>query len=322
MKINKLSDNLTPLDEGIFFGIDTESDTPSEIVVEIIEATTGEVVAVQQLHNALSATINIAPYIARLSEFAPTQTLQTTFIEIPTAAYKIRVDEIESEEIVLSVNRCKIDSTPALITAFPSSRRIARGESDEVTFASEQGKTIIAELVGDTGETLILDYLPTTDISSLIISLEDFDSELRSLDVTLYCEEKAFSSLHYTVVPPLKNATRLAWLSECGTIEHYTFPVSHKVKHSTKKQSVMTSSGICSAHNQTKLTISLCSRLEPRAIVEALAEIISSPKVWIKRNGEYKLVEVATTEMEYSLFGEPNFLHLDICLWQKGVTLW
>ena len=87
-------------------------------------------------------------------------------------------------------------------------------------------------------------------------------------------------------------------------------------------KSVMTSSGICSAHNQTKLTISLCSRLEPRAIVEALAEIISSPKVWIKRNGEYKLVEVATTEMEYSLFGEPNFLHLDICLWQKGVTLW
>ena len=322
MKINKLSDNLTPLDEGIFFGIETESDTPSEVVVEIIEATTGKVVAVQQLHNALSAKINIAPYIARLSEYRPNQTQQTTFTEVPTAGYKIRIDDIESEEIVVSVNRHKISTMPTLITSFPHSRRIARGERDEVMFAAEQGKRIGAELVADTGEMLYVEYQPTSDISALVISLEDFDSELNTLDVTLYCEEEPFSKLHYTVVPPLKNATRLAWLSECGTIEHYTFPVSHKVKHSTEKQSVMTSSGICSTHHRTKLTISLCSRLEPRATVEALAEIISSPKVWMKRKGHYELVEVATTEMEYSLFGEPNFLHLDICLWQKEVALW
>lgn len=322
MKINKLSDNLTPLDEGIFFGIETESDTPSEIVVEIIEATTGEVVAVQQLHNALSAKINIAPYIARLNEYLPTQTLQTSFTKVPTAEYKIRIDEIESEAVTVSVNRCKIETMPTLITAFPHSRRIARGEIDEVMFASAQGKSVAAELVADTGETLYVEYLPSSDVSALIISLEDFDSEVSALDITLYCEDEPFSSLHYTVVPPLKNATRLAWLSECGTIEHYTFPVSHKVKHSTEKQSVMTSSGICSAHHQTKLTISLCSRLEPRATVEALAEIISSPKVWVKHNRGCELVEVATTEMEYNLFGEPGFLHLDICLWQKGVTLW
>lgn len=322
MKINKLSDNLTPLDEGIFFGIDTESDTTSEIVVEIIEATTGEVVAVQQLHNALAVKINIAPYIARLSEYAPTQTQQASFAAPPMAAYKIRIDEVESEEIIVSINRYKIGSTPALITDFPHSRRIARGENDEVMFASEPGKTIKAELVADTGETLSLEYLPTTEISTLIISLDDFDSEIGSLDATLYCEEEDFASLHYTVVPPLKNATRLAWLSECGTIEHYTFPASHKVKHSTKKQSVMTSSGICSAHHQTKLTISLCSRLEPRATIEALTKIISSPKVWVKQKGRYELVEVATTEIEYNLFGEPAFLHLDICLWQKEVAIW
>ena len=322
MKINKLSDNLTPLDEGIFFGIDTESDTPSEIVVEIIEATTGEVVAVQQLHNILTTRINIAPYIAHLSEYAPTQTTQTSFAELPSTEYKIRIDEVESEAIVVSVNRCKIGATPTLITDFPHSRRVARGENDEVMFAAEPGKRISAELVANTGETLSLKYLTTTNLSTLIIAAEEFDSDIASFDVTLYCEEEEFAALHYTVVPPLKNATRLAWLSECGTIEQYTFPVSHKVKHSTEKQSIMTNSGICAAHHQTKLTISLCSRLEPRATVEALAKIISSPKVWVKHKGCYKLVEVATTELEYNLFGEPGFLHLDICLWQKGVALW
>ena len=322
MKINKLSDNLTPLDEGIFFGIETESDAPSEIVVEIIEATTGEVVAVQQLHNALASEINIAPYIARLSEYAPTQTQQTSFTTPPIAKYKIRINDIESEEIVVSINRHKIGSTPALITDFPHSRRITQGENDEVVFASIPNKSIRVALVADTGEELHLEHTPTTGISTLAVSLEDFDSEIGSIDATFYCEEEIFATLHYTVVPPLKNATRLAWLSECGTIEYYTFPASHKVKHSTKKQSVMTSSGICSAHHQTKLTISLCSRLEPRATVEALAKIISSPKVWIKQKGHYELVEVTTTEMEYNLFGEPGFLHLDICLWQKEVALW
>lgn len=319
MRINKLSDNLTPLDEGIIFGINTESDTPEEIVVEVIDAVADEVVAELRLHNATSTTINIAPYIARLSGYAPTTTPYTTFAEAPVARYKIRIDEVESEEVVVSINNDKIGSTPSLITDFPTSRRLAKGENDEVLFASEVGKTVVAELTANTGETLHLEYLPTTELSTLIISLEDFDSDINALDVALYSEDEVFARLHYTVVSPAKSATRLAWLSECGAIEQYTFPVSHKVKHSTEKQSVMTNRGICSAHHKTKLTISLCSRFEPRATLKALAQIISSPKVWMLHNREYELVEVATTNIEYNLFGEPSFLHLDICLWQKGV---
>lgn len=321
MRINKLSDNLTPLDEGIIFGINTESDTPEEIVVEVIDADAEEVVAELRLYNTTSTTLNIAPYIARLSGYSPATTRHTTFDEAPVARYKIRIDDVESEEVVVSVNNDKIGSAPALITDFPTSRRLAKGESDEVLFAAEPGKGIVAKLTANTDETLHLEYLPTVGISRLIISLEDFDTDIDSLDVALYAEDEVFARLHYTVAPPLRTATRLAWLSECGAIEHYSFPVSHKVQHSTEKQSVMTSRGICSAHHKRRLTISLCSRFEPRATLKALAQIISSPKVWWMHNGESELVEVTTTNVEYNLFGEPSFLHLDICLWQKE-ALW
>ena len=322
MKINKLSDNLTPLDEGIIFGIDTENDTASDIVVEVINTSTDEVVAVIQLHNIISANLDIAPYITRLSRYAPATTRHSAFAEAPTASYKIRIDDTESDEIVVSVNCNKIGSDPAIVTTLPHSRRIARGENDEVMFSSEPKKNISAEFVADTGETLHLEYMPTSEISLLAISIEDFDSNIASLDITLYCEDEEFGKLHYTVAPPLNNATRLAWLSECGTIEQYTFPISHKVRYTTEKQSVLTSDGICSAHHKTKQTTSLCSRFESRAVIEALAKIIYAPKVWAKRENGYELVEVATTNIEHDLFGQPAFIHLDICLWQKGVALW
>lgn len=322
MKIYKLSANLTPLDEGVLFGIETENDTPSELVVEIIDAATEETVATQQLHNTLTATINIAPYIAPLSDYEPIATNQCHFAEAPTARYKIRIDEIESEEVVVSVNRCKIDTMPTLITSLPRNRRIARGENDTILFASEQGKSISANIVANTGEMLYLECQPSSELTLLTLSLEAFDTTPTSLELTLCCDETTFATLHYTVVPPLKNATRLAWLSKRGTIERYTFPSPHKVEHATVKRSVMTGRGVCSSQQQTKRTLSLCSRFEPRATVEALAEIVASPKVWLEHNGTHQLVEVATTSVEYDLFGEPSFILLDIALWQKGVALW
>ena len=209
MRINKLSDNLTPLDEGIIFGINTESDTPAEIVVEVIDADTEEVVAELRLYNTTSTTLNIAPYIARFSNYSPAHSHHTTFDEAPIARYKIRIDDVESEEVVVSVNNYEIGSAPALITNFPDLRRLAKGENDEVLFASEPGKSVVAKLTANTGETLHLEYLPTVGISRVIISLEDFDTDIDSLDVALYAENEVFAHLHYTVVPPLKTSTRL-----------------------------------------------------------------------------------------------------------------
>ena len=40
MKIEKISENFTPLHEGILFGIDTECEEPTDIEVKIIEMIT------------------------------------------------------------------------------------------------------------------------------------------------------------------------------------------------------------------------------------------------------------------------------------------
>ena len=321
MKINKLSDNFTPLSEGIYFGIETEEETPTDLIVEILELSTGEVVATQLLRNVLSATVNIAPYMEHFVQRAPSSHRQTAFSEAPTAGYKIRIDGIESEEIIVSINRCKIDTTPSLITSFPKRRRIACGESDEVVIISGKGNKIYAEIESESGEMLNYEYLPTSEASILTISPDDFEREAKAFDMVIYCAGKVLGTLCYVVTQPLKSAVRLAWISESGAIERYTFPTSYKSTLSTEKRSIMTNEGLCTAHCRAKQIISLCSRFESCTTIEALAQIATSPRVWIEHNGHYQPIEVTSPEINYNIFGEPSHIHFNICLWQKEVAL-
>lgn len=321
MIIRKLSSDFTPLHEGIFFGIESEDETPSDIIVEVLELPAGEVIATKLLHEVESATINIAPYVGHFVDYAPTSQRSTSFGTAPMASYKIRVNDIESEEVVVSVNRASIVSTPALIASMPNRRRVARGENDELLIASCKGRRIYAEMVAENGEMLHIDYLPTTDACTLIISPDDFSPAVREFDLTLFCDGALLESVHYTIATPLRNSIRLAWLSASGAIERYTFPRSHKCTVSVERKGLVTEDGPCNAHCRTREVASLCSRLEPHATIEALAQIISAPKVWIERNGEFNLVEVETSSLVYDLFGEPSHIHLDVCLWQKEVAL-
>lgn len=321
MILKKLSKNFAPLQEGILFGIESESDTPSDIVVEIIEVKSEKVVATQLLRNTLSATVNIAPYLVHFGDYAPTLGNHTTFAEAPTATYKIRVGEIESEEIVISVNRCQIGSTPTMATTLPLARRIAYGESDEVLIVADEGERIYAELENNNGESIHLEYSPTAQATLLTISPNAFDTITTSFEVKLYCGGRSLGELRYKVATPLKSATRLAWISESGAIERYTFPKSNKTAFSTEKKRVLTAEGICTTSCRTQQIVSLSSRIEPCAMVEALAQIASSPKVWLMQEDSCELVDVVTSQIEYNLFGEASYLYLELATSQKEVAL-
>ena len=321
MKITKLSNNFAPIRKGIYFNIDTEGTTPTNLIVEIIDSSTSEVIATQQLREVISAKVNIAPYLTKFEEHQPMQNFCTSISSAPCARYNVRVDGVESEEITVSVNCVEIEEVPTIISTMPGTRRISRGESDEVLIISEEGRNIGIEITADTGEVLNLEHRTTSGANILTISTEDFGTNIRSFDVALYCEGEKFDSLHYTVAPTTKVATRLAWISDCGTIEQYTFPLSHTAKRSANKQIIATEGGVVATRCQSKQVISLSSRYEPRATIEAIAQITSATKVWVKQGEKWDLVESVTPHLEYNLFGEPSHLSLDVCLWQKEVML-
>lgn len=322
MRITKLSNNFTPLHNGIFFGINTESDTPTDISVEVVNSLTDETVATLVLRGVTSTTVNIAPYIERIDNYTPKCLSQTTLIDAPTAIYKIRCCEIESEEVVISVNRNKVTGLSSIITARPSSRRITYGENDEVLIISKPHENITVEIVTDTDESLRLAQTTLTGAIIFVLSLEDFERDIRSLDILIYDESEELAHLHYTVAPRRKMAVRLAWLSDGGSIEHYTFPVSHREFRKVEKQHILQAKELQTTLCKVKQFITVCSRYEPHATIAALAQIASAPKVWLcEEEGALQSVAVTTQRIEYNLLGTPDAAVFELCLWQEEVAL-
>jgi hypothetical protein len=109
----------------------------------------------------------------------------------------------------------------------------------------------------------------------------------------------------------------LAWLSDLGSIERYTFPVIAKVERKSEKRVISTLENSRVVASETELLVSLYSRYEPQKTVEALAQIASSTKVWVEQNGEFSEVKVLTSTLKYNLFDEPSCVEITLSMWRR-----
>lgn len=315
MRLRKISPDFTPLHQGLFFGIESETEEPTDIVVEIIDATTDEVIAMQQLRSVVSAEINVAPYIERFAEYAPSHT-STMFKDAPTRACAIRVEDRVSETLLISTNK-SLCTAPAVVTTMAEHRHIAFGERDELLLLVEAGDRLVASISTNTGDNMVMDYTTATGAVVLTIATDDCDSEAHYFDVKILRNNTPFASLCYTVRAHHKRECRLAWISEAGSIERYTFPIVAKRKLKGNKLHIGAGDNRRMVRSMLESNITLISRYEPSATVEALAQIIASPKVWIEQSEGSREVMVLTSTIESDLFGEPTCIALDISEWSR-----
>ena len=315
MKLTKNSPNFTPLHQGLLFGIDTEADLPSDLVVEIIDVSSNEVTATQQLRGVVSAEVNVAPYLRRFTEYQPT-TSKTGFEDAPTRACAIRVGEELSETLLVSINKSS-QSVPAVVTTMPDMRRISPGESDELLLLVEAGDNLVANIETDTGETLTIDYTTVSGAVIFSIFADDFDAEANSIVVEILRNGEYLTSLHYTLHAAYKSSCRLAWISDEGAIEHYTFPIVAKCASKSDKRYIGSGEHRRMVRASFESELSLLSRYEPSAIIESLIRIISSERVWIEQSGRCREVAVVTSAIDSNLFGEPDRIELVISEWSR-----
>ncbi len=322
MKLTKISNNFTPINEGIFFGIDTETDEPTDLTVEIVDARNGQIVATQLLRSVTYAEVNIAPYVEQFSAYQPSTHKFATIVEAPTASYYIRIGSELSESIILSVNQTA-PTKSSIVSSMPKTRRISYGEGDELLLLVDAGDTLTVDITTDMGDGSSLEYITERGVASLFISTKEFSEETHSINVEIARNGELLGALCYHLIPSHKESVRLAWLSDLGSIERYTFPIVTKVERMTRKNTICTSNGREVVESSYARNASLISRYEPKPIIEALAHIISSTKVWIEEEGKFTGIEVLSSELTHNLFGEPCCVELSIATPErKGVMLW
>ncbi|WP_418992910.1 hypothetical protein [Alistipes sp.] len=203
-------------------------------------------------------------------------------------------------------------AAPALLTTIPLCRMIGPAECDELTLLTAGPIRVAVTARSPYSDTAEVHRIQSAGLHLFRVDLGDFpDAE------TLTVEAEACGTVCYTVVPPPEGACRLAWRSQAGSIEHYTFPVVLDTTVRVVRQRATSTGG---AARWKERTTTLRSAYEVREVLEPLSEILSAPQVWLLQNGSYTPVEVASDQATVQRHGAMSFL--EIVLRSKTRTPW
>ena len=319
MKITKTPNTLTPISKGLIFAFDTEQSEPRNVLVEIINHLTDEVVATQQLCGVTQGEVDIAPYVEHFTFRRPSSYTSTTMIdEGYRAIYKIRIDDTVSPIVVVSTNNVAI-SAPQILSDMPLRRTICEGESDEVLLFAPLGSNVMVKVFAGNEELASFTQGSHYGVVRFTLVPADFYNE-ENLRVVFHCDNQIVGELHYNIIVSSRADVRLAWVGDKGAIERYTFPYSRKVRREVERKRIERESLPRTIGVATRYNLHLASRYERAATIKALQQIISSPRVWIDLGEDFQRVEVLNSNLEQGLQGKPDCVELELCLWRREVA--
>lgn len=263
------------------------STTDSDVVINIYETLSDTLLGVKKFYSTSSAKINIAPMLFDTYFPAP-QSDPTSGLKVPTNGFvylRLEAGDESCEERTFTYAKSQIEA-PQILTTLPTERILYKGESDTVTVVAPADTYIKYTLYGvpnDSEEYTLLGSGSTPSnrgVREFVTVADDYCQSYSALKVTLSCDSTVLGSVEYSLINEAADGYRVAWVSSLGAIEHYTFPI---VVDKIRLSSSATLKNLRSAYGT-------------EAEIEALSEIVSSPKVW--RADSYEQIEV-TTEEQY-----------------------
>ncbi len=291
---------------------------------EVKEVISNEIIGVKKFYQTASSELNISPIVRSYAVPSPHCQAMGFIEDAKVGALSLCVTKtgsVESDEVV-SNSTCLVlshsqESDIALLSTLPLARTISDGEYDTIAVrCSHDGyvNIVVKQYLYDEATSEISTTPEVVDEYEVPgngrgIALFNFQAEpAESIidsgdDVACYevivthkaCVQSGGSSFYipsvvgtisYLVIDPPVKPMRVAWISSRGSIEQYTMPyvVSETMQRNGER------------------IYTLQSALETYSIREALAEIVSSEKVWVYNAEEevYKPINVIDDEIELS----------------------
>ncbi len=288
----------------------------SDLTFKIFENETDELIGVKKFYQTSSAQLNIAPHVRPFA--MPTiEPLGMGFV----SSYRqgnvsiyitVEEDDVTSASRQFSLSRGEVE-TPGLISSLPAVRSISDGESELLQICGAVGSAVTVEvkeyltswnssyerpyvngdfeegLVASTtysqtpsdGNILLFNYVASSNREGEVLPIERVVVKVKQGAVDI-------AELTYHIIEPVEESLRMAWLSECGSVEHYTFPVV---------KGAYLGDDFCKS-------LDLVSAFEGYATRVALAEIVRSPRVWALVDGAYVAANVESGGISVSSTGE------------------
>lgn len=320
--IVKSPKDFTPISEGLVFEV--QSDVKTDFMVDIIDARTEEVVGSKFISGVEGAVVDIAPYVEAQQFTLPKVGRGSLISDVPPSLYYIVVDTLEDRVVSESVrvsNNLVHYGQDALQTIMPQSRVIGYGERDELRIVVPTGSSVWVDMTTDIGEVITLDMDCCGGVAQLQIDTTDFNWLTKSITVRIEVDGQLLAAVGYSIVPRYSGAVRVGWIGPFGGAEYYTFPITVSksvVCERTKLYMHRVEGDIVS--NKSFERLSLRSQALTESMAEALATILTAPKVWI--DGD-EVVEAQLTDNQVvtKSFGEAAVVEIVLNYGGKEVVL-
>lgn len=285
LQIYRESEDFSPIGDGIIFF--ATSDYPTDMMVKICNAQTDSVVGSKMINGVTEAIIDIAPYLESIDQERIALPSDCKMTKAPTKQYYVIVQDatqsVVSEVVTVSNNQLRI-SDMVVASAMPNVRKISYGECDDINIVVPKSTDVKVTIESDTGQKL--EFLDSTDqtgdIFRVHISTTEFEQWVSSLNVAIYFNDIIVETIRYNIVARGEMSVRLAWISLYGSLERHTFPqiLSHKL-HCYRTQVTDKNGGEETIPIHTLGSVEVLSDYGGKQLTDAVAQIISTPKLWI-----------------------------------------
>jgi hypothetical protein len=210
------------------------------------------------------------------------------------------------------------DNAPigAIMSTAPTKLVIRPGEKDEISLISDGGVVrptvkfthneneytddIFLSNYGAGVHTFVVDeavvaqkFASQTGLTA--DRMREFTVELR---LTMPGNGYVYLWRHYVVDRTPHRGKRLAWINRYGVVDYYTFPIIDSRTLSGGRGRILSSAGWNTVETEAEEWTLLTSDYEQAETLEWLAELLSSPRVWIVE--QYGAVEVDVADSAVS----------------------
>lgn len=324
MKFTSIPEAHSSLRESLIYAFDTEAEA-HDVELKIINADTNQTIATKRLYGISQGEVDIAPYLRQVVR--PTLPAKVDGCGEVDCAMQIRV-KVEVDGVTSAVRRyitAKVDLEQPYtsLTTQIAQRTMACDEFDIISWFAhpEIVVEVVVESYGKGNESLTIRPSGVGQ-QAVAISALDFANSPEDLRATVMVDGVATTVVEYQIKPNLRGARRVAWLNGSLSPELYTFPLRKSVLIESTRRHMASIWGSEAAEVESSNQLKLLSAYEPKKQLNALSEILSSPRVWLVEGADVKSVELHTERVLLSPTEEMGIIEIDLQAAEEGVKLW
>lgn len=299
MKLIRQPEDFSPAFQEILYTVALEEGKKGA-EVSIFNSPVTEKIGIKQVGESLEFTLNVADYVRSQIRLEPVSFRESGIIHTPERAYNsciaydtwaCRVPHIAGK-VAVTTNR---------LLSGRLNRTLGEDEQDEVSWIAEEGPVSARAIFqGKNGSleiylgrrevkeremvTLILNG---SHLGKLLAQQERKWADFSTMSVLIHHDFQPVGELSCRLDDPNEGKTRLCWWNRYGGIDYHTFESPPETVMIRAKEAISAGNGTVVLPSKSHKKIKAATAYTTEKQAEELAELLSSPQVWLVQEAHF-----------------------------------